>query len=88
MRLGVVVHHERNVEFVKAFASQGGTNHTRGMTNKERDVLGSSCLGRHDEVALVLTVLIIYNHDDLAPSHSCNGVLNRGKHGVFLSLFG
>ncbi len=79
VRLGVVVDHQRDVELVEPLARQGRTDHARRVAHEERDVLGCRGLGGHDQVAFVLTVLVVDDDDDLAPCHRCDRVLDRGE---------
>ena len=63
--LGVGDDHEGQVEFVGALALEGCAEDPRGVLEEERHGLGRDVLGRHDEVALVLAVLVV-DHDDHA----------------------
>ncbi len=47
------------------FGGEGHADQTRGVGEEERDLLGGDGVGRHDEVALVLAVLVVDHHDDL-----------------------
>jgi hypothetical protein len=60
------VHHQRDVELVEALAGERGADDARRVAHEERDRLGRRVLGRHDEVALVLAVLVVDDDDDLA----------------------
>ena len=46
---------------------------------EEGDLLGRGELGRHDEVALVLAVLVVDDDHDLAPADGGDGVLDLGE---------
>ena len=46
---------------------------------EERDLVGRGELGRHDEVALVLAVLVVDDDDDLAAADGGDGVLDLGE---------
>ena len=54
----------------------------RGVVEEERDRLGRGELGRHDEVALVLAVLVVDDDDDLAPADGGDGVFDLGERHV------
>ena len=86
VRLGVVADHQRDVELVEPLPRQRRADHARGVAHEERDGLGRRRLGRHDEVALVLAVLVVDHDDDLAAGHGGHGVLDRGEDGVLLAL--
>ena len=45
-------------------------DHPRRVAHVERDLLGRGELGRHDEVALVLPILVVDHHHDLATARS------------------
>ena len=45
----------------------GDADQARGVGQEEGDLLGRGGLGRHDQVALVLAVLVVDDDDDLAP---------------------
>jgi hypothetical protein len=80
MALGVLPHHQGDVQLVEAIPGERRTDHTRGVAHEERDVLGGRCLGRHDEVTLVLTILVVDHHHDLAPADRLHGLFDRGEH--------
>ena len=77
--LGVVLDHERQVELVAALAGERRADDARRVAHEERDLLRRGELGRHDEVALVLAVLVVDDDDDLAPSDGGDGVLDRSE---------
>ncbi len=79
LRLGVVVDHQRNVERLEAVAREWRADHARGVTDEKGDGLGGGVLGRHDEVALVLAVLVVDDDDDLTATDRCDGVGDRGE---------
>ena len=60
--LGVGRDHERQLELVGPLGQQRHADHARGVRQEEGDVLGGGRLGGHDEVTLVLPVLVV--HDD------------------------
>ena len=77
--LGVVADHERDVELVEALAGERRADDARGVAHEEGDLLGRGRLGRHDEVALVLAVLVVDHHDDLAPADGGDRVGDGGE---------
>src|SRR5690606_30454234 len=62
-RLGVVVHHLREVQPVQFVALHGGADQAAALAHHERDDLLGRHLGGDDEVALVLAVLVVDDHD-------------------------
>ena len=48
-----------------------------GVGEEEGDLLGGDGVGRHDQVALVLAVLVVDDDDDLAPTDRLDRILNR-----------
>ena len=57
-------------------ASMGTQMSPRRVLDEERELLGRRLLRRHDEVALVLTVLVVDDHDDLPPADGVDGVVH------------
>ena len=68
MGLGVLRghHHRRQIEFVAALTGEPDADHARGVTYEERDRLRRCRIGGHDQVAFVLAVFVVGDHDDLA----------------------
>ena len=66
-----------HVELVEPLPGERHADHARRVAHEERDLLGRGVLGRHDEVALVLAVLVVDDDDDLAPADGGDGVLDR-----------
>jgi hypothetical protein len=81
--LGVLAHHERELELVAALAGDRRADQARGVLQEEGDLVRRDVLGRHDEVALVLAVLVVDDDDDLprpmAATASSMGLANRGR---------
>ena len=77
LRLGVVAHHQRD-----AAARRGGSPSTgmqiTPLVWRTMNAIASArhLLGRHDEVALVLTVGVVDDDHDLAPADRGDGVLD------------
>src|SRR5690606_21105222 len=63
-------------------------DHPRGVADEEGDGLGAGRAGGHDQVALVLAVLVVDDHDDLASGDGRDGVLDRGEHRALAPLLG
>ena len=54
------------VELVAALDGDGGAEHASGVLQHEVHLLGGDLLGSDDEVALILTVLVIHHDHELA----------------------
>src|SRR5690606_678368 len=76
-RLGVVVHHLRQPEAVQFVALHGGADQAAALAHHEGDDLGGGHLGRDDEVALVLAVLVVDDDDRPAGRDVGDGLLDR-----------
>ena len=76
LRLGVRRHHERQVEGVGPLGQQRHADNTRRVRQEEGDVLGGGRLGGHDQIALVLTVLVVDHHGHAQPGNGVNGLLD------------
>ncbi len=66
----------------------GDADQPGGVAHEEGDLLGRGGLGGHDQVALVLAVLVVDHHDDLAPADGRDGVGDGGELGGVLSHLG
>src|ERR687894_752721 len=77
--LGVVGDHERQVELACALGADGRADDAGGVVQEEGDGLGRGGLGRHDEVALVLAVLVVDDDHDLTAADGGDGVLDLGE---------
>ncbi len=82
LRLGVRGHHQRQVQLVEAVARHRHADETRGVSQEEGDLLGCHRLGGHDEVALVLPVLVVDRHDHVAATDGGDGVVDTGHRHV------
>ncbi len=69
--LGVRRDHQRQLEQVGPLGQQRDADDARGVGEEEGDVLRRGRLGRHDQVALVLPVLVV---DDDGHAQPCDGV--------------
>src|SRR5690625_3087901 len=64
-RFGVLFDHRAECELLRALFGERGADEPGGVVEEERDLLRGDVLGRHDEIALVLSVLIVDDHEDL-----------------------
>ena len=62
-RTGVVVDHERQAQRPALFLAQGQADQAPAETGHEVDVFWAHGVGRHDQIAFVLTVFIIHEDD-------------------------
>ena len=68
--------HQRQLQLVEPLALDRQADHAARVADHERHRLGRDLLGRHDEVALVLAVLVVDDDDDLAARDRGDGVLD------------
>ncbi len=68
--------HQRKLESVQALAREWHADQPPRLTGHEVDGLGCRELGRDDEVALVLPVLVVYYDDELARAEVLQYLLN------------
>ena len=76
LRLGVGRDHEGQVEQVRPLGQQGHADDPRGVGQEEGDVLRCGRLGGHDEVTLVLTVLVVDDDGHAEPADGVDGFLH------------
>ena len=76
-RLGVVLDHLRELEAVELVALHGRADQAAALAHHEGDDLGGRLLGGDDEVALVLPVLVVDDHDRAARRDVRDGLLDR-----------
>ena len=74
--LGVLNDHWVEPEFTGAFARDRSAEKARCVVQKERHLFGCGELSGHDQVALVLTVLVINHDDNLAVANRFDGFIN------------
>ena len=74
--LGVGGDHEREVEVLDPLGRERHADQPGGVGQEEGDLLGGDGVGRHDQVALVLAVLVVDHDDDLAPADRRDGLLD------------
>ena len=82
-------HHQRELELVEAGALHRQADHAARVADHERHLLGRHPVGRDDEVALVLAVFVVDDHDELTAPHGVDGSLDFvERHGVASCLVG
>ena len=79
LALGVLHDHRRQVELGRPLGGDRRAEVARGVVEEERHLLGGGELGRHDEVALVLAVLVVDHDEDLAAGERRDGVLDPSE---------
>ena len=79
--LGVPLGHLRQAELVAALAGERQADQAAAVQRHEVDHLGRGQLGRADEVALVLAVLVVGHDDDLAVAQVVDGLLDGAEGG-------
>ena len=76
-------HHQRQLQLVEPLALHRQADHAARVADHERHLLGRHLLGRDDEVALVLAVLVVDDDDELAARDRVDGSFDRVEgHGV------
>ena len=76
LRLRVGRDHQGQVEQVRPLGHQRHADHARGMGQEERDVLRRGRLGRHDQVTLVLPVLVVDDDGHAQAADAVNRLLH------------
>src|SRR5438128_1406470 len=71
---GVVAHHHGDLQLVETLGEHGHAHEAAPVHDHEVDGLGGDPVGGHEEVALVLAILVVHDHDDLPRAN----VLYRG----------
>ncbi len=77
LHLGIGRDHQRQVELLDPFRGQRYTDQPGSVGNKESNLLRGDGIGRHDQVALVLPILVVHHHDDLASGHCRYCIFDR-----------
>ena len=75
----VVRDHEPQAELVAALGREGEADQTTAMRRHEVDGLGRDELGGHAQIALVLTVGRIADHDHLTAADGLDGLFDRAE---------
>ena len=81
-RLVITLHHLRQIEFVEPLAWQRKADQSGGFLSEECDLLGSRKFGSHDQVAFVLTILIVDHNHDRALGEFSECVVDGIEHNV------
>ena len=76
VRLGVVRHHLRQPQVIQPLARHRHADDAAGVAHKKRDRFRRDLLGRHDQVALVLAILVVHQDHDLAGLDARDDVLD------------
>ncbi len=76
LRLGVRRHHEGQVQRIGTLGQQRHTDDPGRMGQEEGDVLRRRRLGGHDQVTLVLPVLVVHDDHHAEPPDGVNGLLD------------
>ena len=72
-----VADHQRQAQLRAALARERQADQPTPEAGHEIDVLGPHALGRHDQVALVLAVLIVHDHDHASGAQLGQDFLDR-----------
>src|SRR5690606_14732908 len=79
VRRGVVAHHRRQAELAAALAGQRQADQAARVGDHEVDVLRPHQLGGHDQVALVLSILVVDDHDHAPGADFLQQFRDRGE---------
>ena len=77
MRLVRLAHHQREPELPAAFLREREAYQSPPIARHEIHVLGADPLGGHDEVALVLAILVIHDDGHLALAQIREDLVDR-----------
>jgi hypothetical protein len=87
VRVGVRADHQRDLQLVEPVAGGGHADHAGGVTDEEGDLGGGDGLRGDDEVAFVLAVGVVDDHDHFAARGRRDGVRDAREavgHGALL----
>ena len=79
VRLGVVAHHQADLEVVEALAQHGHADEAAAVAGHEVHRLRGDLVGGHQEVALVLAILVVHHHQHPARPDLLDGFLDGGE---------
>src|SRR5712691_1459189 len=93
-RRRVLAHHHGDLQLIETLGQHGHAHEPAAVHDHEVDGLGSDPVGGHEEVTLVLAILIVHHHDDLPRADVPHRVLDtrelssalRGHRGSPLKL--
>src|SRR5581483_297345 len=77
LALRVLPPHRVQLELTGALRGDRRADVARRVVEEERDLLGRDELRRHDEIAFVLAVLVVDDHDDLTATDGGHRVFDR-----------
>ena len=72
-----IADHQRQAQLLATRARQREANQPAAVLRHEVDVFGAHLRGRHDEIAFVLALLVVENHDHLARANRRDDVVGR-----------
>ena len=75
----MAVNHQGHVELVQPLAQDGHAQQAPGLGDHKVDGVGSDGFGSHNEVALVLSLLVVYDYEELALTYVIQGLFNAGQ---------
>jgi hypothetical protein len=68
--------HQGQIEVLHPLGGERDTDEAGRVGEEERDLLGGDRIGGHDQVAFVLAILVVHDHDDLAAPDGLDRILN------------
>jgi len=77
LSLGVRHDHQRQVQLVGPGGLQRHAEHPGGVLEVKRHALGRDVLGGHDQIAFVLAVLVVDDHDHAASAQLLDCLFDR-----------
>ena len=83
----VVADHQRQAQLLAALLGQGQADQAAAVLGHEVDVFRRYRLGGHDDVALVLAIFVIHQHDHLAGPDVVDDILRRVELHVEINWF-
>jgi hypothetical protein len=73
-----VIHHHADAQRVDPLRGHGQGYEGAAALGHEGEMLGPGELGGHDQVALILAVGLVHQHDEAAGAKRLDGGVNRG----------
>tara|TARA_Y100000385_G_scaffold284292_1_gene342064 strand:- start:411 stop:734 length:324 start_codon:yes stop_codon:yes gene_type:complete len=81
---GVVCNHRIKAQGAGAFGRYGCAEEAGCVVEKEHDIFGRDLLRSHNQITLVLSVLVIDDNHDFAPADCLNSVADLGEASVLV----